>query len=304
MGTSMESFVTHVLGLETLLRMLGPESVSESRQALELLEISRPVIVSACTLSIKGTILSAPQWKTIPWSKGLKKKSDLQLLYDVMVDQPGLIAHVLDPVSPGLRLRVVDFQDINALYMKACQTLAGYDSWFSDWNSRRCGHMVAIAPKWAPTGWSESNDDLPWNTIWQFSAIIDAQAYTAYQAGIIICTRLVYNLEQSGLLSMDGPTESRETQLQHAAVEICRSVEWLLHERRRGAGGLYLLMPSRYAWKTFPAASAEHRWMLAATQDIGKAHRGGWAMAKPMSMPLTSHLTKVSNKIDVVEDQT
>ena len=301
MGTNMRSFVAHVLGLEALLKMLGPENVSKSRPALELLESSRPVICSACTLTLKETVLAAPEWKTVPWSKNLKPKSDLQLLYDVMVDLPGLTVHVHDPVSPGFRPRAIPGQDLDVLYMRTCRIISDYDAWRVGWDQRHSNHMLEFTPLWTPHGWFGSNADLPWKKVWHFSAIAVAQAYIVYQAGIILATRLAYNLEHSGLLKMGHPTTDREPEMQHAAIEICRSVEWLLADERRGAGGLYLLMPSRCAWKTLPICSPEQEWMLAATRQIGKGTRGGWSMAAPMSRPLTLHHKDGASRIDVPE---
>ncbi|KAK3986946.1 hypothetical protein QBC44DRAFT_130383 [Cladorrhinum sp. PSN332] len=94
----------------------------------------------------KGTILSRPEWKEIPWSQ--HKKTSIDLLLDIFVDVPGLLES-LDMVEAAYLANLPNCRELKAKLLEQCTTaLQNLSSWFQhsapswDWNA----HMNDTTP--------------------------------------------------------------------------------------------------------------------------------------------------------------
>ncbi|KAK4223907.1 hypothetical protein QBC38DRAFT_548097 [Podospora fimiseda] len=83
----------------------------------------------------KGTILSRPEWKEIPFSQ--HKKTSIDLLLDIFVDVPGFL-EALDMTEAARLANLPDCEDRKArLFKESTAALENLSSWFED-----------SAPKW------------------------------------------------------------------------------------------------------------------------------------------------------------
>ena len=280
MARKTVGWVSHALGLETLLQSYGPGAFN-TPSTVGFFENVREMITNAAMLASRTTILSEPDWKTIPWADRPEDKSELQHLFDIYVDVPEVAMQCTHPLESPLQLRPGQTMDLDTMYRKCIDLLRALDQWRRMWYNKNYEEFFEAQPTYTPKAWIGRTEELNWKTVWHFSTLYEAQAYSVYHSILILLLRMISNLEQSGLLSVDHPTVNRTLAIYTAGIEICRCVDYHLIEEQSGAGSLLILMPIRCAWKTIGENSLESQWLEAAVADIsaGDRGRGRWAIA-------------------------
>lgn len=137
-------------------------------------------------------------------------------------------------------------------------------------------NFLGSLPTYTPQSWFGEIDELRWKTVWHFSSPYIANTYRTFHCLIIIALRMVSNLETSGLLSVEHPCVDGSHQIYAAAIEMCRCVDYHLMESHKGAGSLFILVPSRAAWKTLGETTPEGQWLMGVVEDISSGDRGRW----------------------------
>ena len=237
------------------------------------------MIATAAMLAGRTTILSEPDWKLIPWAGRPEDKSELQHLYDIMVDLPELTMQTHSTLSSPLRLRAGQTMDLNVMYRKCTTLLRALDQWRRTWFNTHYEDLFETQPTYTPSQWYGRTEELNWKTVWHFSSLYEGQAYSLYHALLIILLRLIWNLETSNLLTVEHPNVDRSFSLYTAGIEICRCVDYHLIDAQKGAGSLLILTPVRCAWKSLGEQSPESQWLEAVMADISAGERGRWAIA-------------------------
>ena len=213
MGVKTDGWSSHSLGLEVLFRMHGPHIFTTSPSALGFFENTRIMIINACMLTMKKCLLAEPEWKTVPWSGGFSEKSDLQLLYDIFVDVPGVMMYLRDPINPGLRLRTECDGDPDLIYLESSALLEELGKWYQYWFAKECGNFFETEPTFRPANWLGTQEDLAWTTVWHFAELYTAQSYATYNALLMLLLQEMNSLENSGLLTVAHPTFDRSAQI-------------------------------------------------------------------------------------------
>ncbi|KAK4164037.1 hypothetical protein QBC43DRAFT_211492 [Cladorrhinum sp. PSN259] len=104
----------------------------------------------SCTIAAlatrRGTLLSRPEWKKVPWSQ--HKKTTLDLLLDIFVDVPDLL-ETLDMVEAAFFANMPDTKERKTDLVQKCNTtLQALSSWFQnsapDWDWK--AHKNNTAP--------------------------------------------------------------------------------------------------------------------------------------------------------------
>ena len=237
------------------------------------------MIVNACMMVFKPTILSGPDWKDIPWMNAPESKSELQHLFDIFVDLPDITRQVWYTLRSPLSMRPNATMDVDTLYRTSMSMLRALDQWRRKWWNRHSEDFFETTPTYTPRAWYGRTEELAWKTCWHFSSLYHSQAYTTYHFILIIVLRMIWNCETSGLLTVEYLEIDRSHQIYAAGIEICRCVDYHLHESLSGAGSLFLLVPVRVAWKSLGESSTESQWLVAAMRDVSEGERGRWSIA-------------------------
>ena len=237
------------------------------------------MITYACMLAVKPCMLSDPDWKHIPWSNAPEKKSELQHLFDILVDVPEITTQFSHPLQSPTSLRPSATLDIDTIYTKATAMLRALDRWRRKWYALHYEDFFETQPKYVPKAWATRSEELSWKTCWYFSSLNIATAYTHYHETLVLVLRAIWNCETSGLLNVEHPNIDRRPQIYACCIEICRCVDYHLIESQKGAGSLFILSPVRIAWKSLGEESIESQWLAAAMADVSAGERGRWAIA-------------------------
>ena len=170
--------------------------------------------------------------------------------------------------------------NLDTMYTKCVSLLRQLHQWRRRWYNLHCEDFFETPPLYYPSTFNEDIQDLPWKTVWHFSSLYTAQPYANYHSILILVLRTMWNLEMSGILSVEHPVIDRSRQIYDAGIEICRSVDYHLIESQKGAGSIFLLVSVRYAWKAFELHSLEARWLEATMTDISTGKTGRWGAAE------------------------
>ncbi|KPM38736.1 hypothetical protein AK830_g7839 [Neonectria ditissima] len=89
-NSSPESWLAHSRGISTLTQMAGPQSF-QTQSARQMFEISRSFIAVGAIAQRSRSFLEQSVWKTTPWLLDSHTKSIGSMLQDVLCDIPGLM---------------------------------------------------------------------------------------------------------------------------------------------------------------------------------------------------------------------
>lgn len=81
--------MNHARGFERLIELRGPEAFTALPE-LMILERTRSSVIFAALVLRKRTILTKPEWKSVPWKFHPGRKTPKQMLLDIFADCPGL----------------------------------------------------------------------------------------------------------------------------------------------------------------------------------------------------------------------
>jgi hypothetical protein len=261
-----------------LLQLHGPDSFSLS--ILMLYEKSRTSIIFAALATHTPTILSKPEWKTLPWSTFPNRKDDVQLLLDILADCPQLlITKDRLVVATNPEERTTGYQ---SFLQNTLNLLDQLEQWRQAWSSRNGDFAVEVAaPDSTPHFVTPDNKRIPlWPTIFQYKSYKQANIHALYNATLIFLLRQIEEIIYStpGLASLPI-VETCPSKLYTAGIEICRSVDYHLDGMRDGMGSFGILYPLRMAYD----AVGRHdvlvgEWLKDVLKKI-KESTGRWAIA-------------------------
>ncbi|KAH8697589.1 hypothetical protein BGW36DRAFT_295630 [Talaromyces proteolyticus] len=275
-------WISHALGLEKIMALRGPESFKKYPEII-MLQNSRMCIILASILLRRRTILSQPEWKSIPWSLEPQAKSGMQFLVDILADFPELFVEKEDIVSNNsFDYRVMKWGHLRSKVDHVLHQLA---DWEQDWNMKNPGCCRQVpAPPTTPTVINALGLSIPaWETIIEYESLYHANTVIVYNATLIMAQRLAQTIAFSGELHHPSALNAAELSDRNlaAGLIICRSIEYHLESMRKGAGSFFLLFPLRMAHDAIGNSnSIIGAWLQDVLQEIQDGKSGRWATAK------------------------
>ncbi|KAK0745764.1 hypothetical protein B0T18DRAFT_136726 [Schizothecium vesticola] len=256
----IHAWPTHRMGELALLAARSPNTFVES-PSHEMFSDARFMCTVAATVIRRGTILSNPDWKTIPWSKRTKTPRDL--LLDIFVDLPSLLQQ-LDAI--------IDYNDISLskiLTGRCLEQATACERSLVEW-------LEFSAPEgWGMTGCPNLNyyNATP-------DSIRDAQLMCFFWTTYAQVLTVIQSLSSS---LADANTDSRNSTILVCCQSIARTVP-VFFVREAEAVGCYTIIsfPMFFALEGLifteaPTVSADHLQLL---DLFMKPARGGGSMAQ------------------------
>lgn len=278
MSDKKDGWVTHSLGIQRLFELRGPESF-KTMPARDMFETARPTIIYACLTMRQLTMLSQPDWKTVPWSNDPGGKSLYEHLIDILADTPKLIcakdeALALDDAEAR---KIAIWQVVR----QAQHLLTQLRTWKVVWDDAEpdCSVEVATTQHIPLQAINEENPVLvkAWETVYSFTSVYHAVTIAHYHATLIHLHRLVRGYDES---ADARELEAAEIETVTSGFEICRTIEYHLRMSSRGEGSFSIMFALRMAWEaveeTEPGVAA---WLQDVLQKIATSPQGRWAVA-------------------------
>lgn len=267
---SVSGWLKHAGGVGRLIELRGPWR-HQSPRGRAILEASRLVIILECLIKRKRCFLSSADWKTIPWALEPESKTSASHLHDILCDLPGLIEDI-DNIQ-FFDTAATDLPDHHDLVVQELTSL-----WTTLYKWRASWQIQNPTTSWVIPS---ETDQSPFPMVLQFSSLIHAIEINLYNAILLLLFKIGFQIFGPSFkplyFSLQIPTDidyhphippSATLNVQIVAIEICKSVEYYLHEDRRTGGALFLLFPLRLAWQTFEQSSAEATWIQGVMEMI------------------------------------
>ncbi|KAI9714003.1 MAG: hypothetical protein M1820_000733 [Bogoriella megaspora] len=220
---SERGWLAHILGLQRLFELRGPESISSESQ-LRFFEQSRHCMIVASLDARIPTILSQPEWKTIPWRNHLSGKTEINHLDELFAECPALYItrdHLLKQDDDDHKV-----SQLRALKEAATRLLHQLEQWETNWKlANPNAYSEVAAPSTTPIIIDNQSQSAPaWLTVFQYQSRCLAVAAMLFNATLIIVLELICSLP----LAKTDPTDAqvtRPSRLREAGFFICRSVD-------------------------------------------------------------------------------
>lgn len=274
-------WLSHAEGLEKLMSLRGPDSFKAYPNYI-ILQNYRPSIILSCVLLRKHTILSKPEWKSIPWSLYPDEKTEMQFLVDILADCPSLFVQKEQIESSSSSSdRAIEYAK---LQKNIANLLDQLNKWEQNWEKNNTGYCYEVnSPVTTPILVDHWGRSVPaWETVIEYKSLYHANSIVVYHATLIMVQSLANQLLFSGEPPQDSQNKSSFPDRNFAAaLTICRSVEYHLQSMRKGAGSFFLLFPLRMAYdaigRSNPLIGA---WLQNVLEQIQDGRTGRWGTAK------------------------
>lgn len=243
-----------------------------------ILEASRMGITVDCLIKRKRCFLSSDDWKTIPWAQEPESKFSISYLHDILSDIPGLMENAdtiqFSDMAPEelLARRNLVLQNLTCLW-------ATLYKWRVSWQLQNPSSSWEVP---------STTDHSPFPYVLQFSSLIHAKEFTLYNAILLLLFRIGFQVVGPSFNPLFSPLHLPQdidyrphnppgltSNIGAVAIEICKSVEYHLHEDRRGGGALFLLFPLRLAWQTFEPSSTQATWIQGIMEMVAESTATG-----------------------------
>lgn len=242
----------------------------------------RQSMILSSLLLRRHTILSKPEWKSIPWSLYPDAKTEMQFLYDILADCPGLFIHKEEiESSPSPCDRSIEYVKLRRNISNVLDQLS---QWEQDWEINNVGYSYEVsAPVTTPIMVNHWGRSVPaWETVIEYKSLYHANVVAVFNATVILVQLLADELTFSGELPRDSQNQGSFPDRKFvASLTICRSVEYHLQSMRKGAGSFFLLFPLRMAYDAIGRSNPViGTWLQNVLQQIQDGQSGRWATAK------------------------
>ncbi|KAJ6779735.1 hypothetical protein PWT90_02078 [Aphanocladium album] len=254
------SWLEHSRGLSALTHSLGPEAF-QSASARRLFYSNRLYIATAGIATKTRTFLEEPEWKTVPWEQldPLPRPVTI-LLQDIFCDIPGFMEDAIRLMTPLSSNGPKRTQNLSALQTKIMNSYIEME--FLRWSWEEEYPNVCWAVPVTPDLKDATNEPnrLPFATVLHFSNFdraIDSIYFNVirlllYELADEVGLSTDVLLSSSSLTTTLGPFSNAmlppgQGSVVEFSLEICRTVQYLVHGETDSLGSLSLMFPLRVA---------------------------------------------------------
>jgi hypothetical protein len=267
--TSASGWADHVLGVAKLFEIAGPE-LCEDETCFSIFADMRYIIALAALTRGESTFLARPEWKTVPWERYGRVKSEEDLLSDIIVEAPGL-----GQLQRAEALSGDEFQGELRTFTVAFDLLSQLNDWLPLWQAKSMPMTCAAMPR------GDNVDELPkpWATEYQHVSLDAANNFEVYNSFLILLVQMITAVARPGDLNT-GDIGVLSNMARTAALDICRSVDYNLYYCAGKLGQLTILVPMEKAYEVLGKnSSPEGRWLERRHAQIRRMS-GSWQVAQ------------------------
>jgi hypothetical protein len=272
--TKPSGWADHVLGVAKLFEMAGPDICADDT-CFSVFTDMRYIIALAAFSRGESTFLTIPEWRTIPWEKYGRPKSEEDLLADILIEMPALgclqRAEVLKSDEELGAMRDPE----NRSYAVALNMLTRLNDWRQIWQANSAPMTCPAMPR------NEFNDELPkpWVTEYQFVSLDAANSFEVYNAMLILLVQIILAAARPGDLNA-GDEGVLSNMARISALDICRSVDYNIFYCSGKLGQLTILVPMEKAYEWLGKnSSPEGRWLERRHSHLLRI-TGSWQVAQ------------------------
>ena len=262
--STREGWVQHSQGTAHLIKMRGPERF-RTYPGRAILDMNRQMIILQALVARKRTFLEQDRWIEVAWPESTPRPLIVRL-HDIFAKFPGMTEDVL---------KMETGSDVGAEFV--LRTQQNIDKIVRD--LRVIEHEMLIDESYKVEEQPQALPSRPFDTEFKYQSVIAANVWTSFDAFLIIALEWQYksrHLDWQKGINHEGYELIPETR--KYALNICRSVEYLLQPQWIHAGAFYLLFPSRIAFYALPLSSPEALWLVGILERI--AITSGFEMAR------------------------
>ncbi|KAF2224976.1 hypothetical protein BDZ85DRAFT_86756 [Elsinoe ampelina] len=210
------------------------------------------------------------EWNVADWTVG--RNLSTQALLDIWTEIPGLSASTYEAMACR------DGEALADIFATAVRIQTHLEYWLERYRET-CGPRRAV-PSWSPLHWQ---GELGWQTVLVFNETEDAGDCLSYCTASNLVLRaalaVVQVLGTKLKLDNDWTAEHLRDRIHRNAIDVCRCIEYMIADERRGAGVFHLMMPTTGAWQVLRKDTPEGVWLREAMRDIhGDVIDGGRSM--------------------------
>ena len=265
------SWMTHVLGLESLFASQGPLA-AEDRTPLDqaLLDLCRPLMILVSFFTQKPSLMSEPGWQIVKqshgpdqgacWFQGSVAGCELSFLMEILAKLPALFLRCDDCV----RIATTNCcppppADVSTIWSRVRRLQQDLQAWEASSNYDGQEQVIGSLPLQEVD--STLANDVGWTTVFSFKDMEHATTFNMYHTAIILLTSIPISLLEAGLFdlhpsdfcvwddNLGNASQSLSSRVEKSVHSICRSIEYYIcvQEPMRPPADYYIFFPIHVA---------------------------------------------------------
>lgn len=259
--TDPMGWISHAQGVAMLIQLRGVKACA-NRDFFDMFRSNRFYIILASLATSTSTFLGDADWKEKPWKLASVTKQSGDTLLDLLVELPALVERKQKQI------------DVSTIASEALVILDKLEGWWKGWECLPSSRMIEVEAQNDPSGLKT------WNTEISCVSLYAANSYAIYNATVILA---IDTAVQSAGAEDFKPGSGDASQLlfktRHAALEICRIIDFHLSHPNGRMSELILIWPIRMAWMALgKGTTSEGKWLELRNEEINH-RRGYWEVA-------------------------
>lgn len=243
-----------------LLQVRGSKACS-NREFFNIFRGNRLYITLSSLATSQSTFLAQEEWKERPWKLASVAKNSGDTLLDLLVDLPELIE------------RQQTSTRVSTITSAALEVLDKLEQWWNDWKCLPSSRMYEVEVQ-DPEGLKT------WKTEISCVSLYAGNTYAMYNATVILAIdTAVLSAGPEDFRPGSGEASQLLIRIRHAAMEVCRIIDFHLTHPCGRMSELILVWPIRMAWMALGKDSTpEGKWLELRNEEIIQ-RRGYWEVA-------------------------
>ena len=276
--TSRQGWIQHAEGVGKLIEMRGPERFHKWPDRA-ILEVNKTILIARSLAARKRTFLEEERWRRIHGPREVDEKHYASSLNDIFAKLPGIAETIQDIESSTVDLaQVIDKIEVTTI--KIANLIQELEDWYVRF-TLKFGRVALETPVERRCGIASDMEGPLFDTCFEFASLEIANAFVNHRA-IKIAT-LEWRQKLANLSWQRGADHEGMLEIPAASVlalDICRSVAYLLQPAHAQAGAFYIMLPARIAYFALPKGSREAQWLAKMLDNA--ADMSGFEMARNM----------------------
>jgi hypothetical protein len=279
MAANSGALIQHQGGIQKLIAFRTPERF-QTQPELSVLEACRLCMFHGYMEHKKRCFLEEPKWRTIPWIKHPEAKTLLSLLYDQMVQLPGILED-MEALRTKKRSSPADVLRISQnVYTQLRELFSWRAAWEAEYPS--CAFEVPV-----------TDPSVPFSTALHYTNLLRAIELALYNTAFFLLYRVGRILigpdfnpttaSTSIAITRTNPSlilPGDQSTVYEIAMEILRSVPYAMLEPHQNGGSFQFIFPMRVVVEVIREGSKEWNYLKRIFAEI--ADNAGFVMARRM----------------------
>ena len=273
--TTRQGWIQHAQGVAKLIEMRGPERFQQWPDRA-ILEINKLILIAQSLAARKRSFLEKEEWRNVKGADETEKHFTSSLI-DIFAKLPGIV-ETIQGFESGTMDPAQATDDFEATKIKLSTLMQELEDWYNMF-ALKFGRVALETPAELGSGITDDAEGPVFSKLLDFAHLEIANAFTNHHA--IKIAALEWQQKLADLSWQRGADHEGMLEIPAAAelaLDICRSVEYLLRPAHSQAGAFYMLMPARMAYFALPKSSREAQWLARVLETV--AEKSGFEMAR------------------------